>query len=583
MVFSIHSLWHGCYAISFYDDIRPGTLGLTIFQNDKIIDSKLRAEYQIRMFERIVLVGCVTVTAFNVIHLIEGMYSLAALQLSVLGINVLNLFWLRSHHRIQIAVDVMLGTVAVMFLGTMINGGIGDAGVLWLTVYPLLAFLLDGKNRGLYWTVLFNLGVVAIYLTELRVADFTPYSQEFLLVVMGNTITMSVLLYVYEGLRQELVDALTDERRRAEAANVAKSNFLANMSHEIRTPMNGILGFSNILLRDELSAEGRKHAEVIRTAARNLLGLIDDVLEFSKIEANKINLENEPIELRELVDELVALFRHSAEEKGLQLNVEYDEMLPEWIAADPLRLRQILINLIGNAIKFTPQGAITLRLQRADEGLMLLELRDTGIGIPEEKREMIFEQFAQADNTLSRKYGGGGLGLSIVRRLVELMQGSIEVESRLGEGSCFRLRLPLVATQAPEDSGWSDETLPQRFAARVLVAEDDAINRMVVTRFLQDFGCQITCVENGQLAIEAMAQGDYDLLLMDLHMPQVDGITATRAIRDSDQDTPIVALTADVLSSEREACLAAGMNDFVVKPLQPERLQQVLARFCRAI
>lgn len=196
---------------------------------------------------------------------------------------------------------------------------------------------------------------------------------------------------------------------------------------------------------------------------------------------------------------------------------------------------------------------------------------------------MIFEQFAQADNTLSRKYGGGGLGLSIVRRLVELMQGSIEVESRLGEGSCFRLRLPLVATQAPEDSGWSDETLPQRFAARVLVAEDDAINRMVVTRFLQDFGCQITCVENGQLAIEAMAQGDYDLLLMDLHMPQVDGITATRAIRDSDQDTPIVALTADVLSSEREACLAAGMNDFVVKPLQPERLQQVLARFCRAI
>jgi signal transduction histidine kinase len=469
-----------------------------------------------------------------------------------------------------------------MLLGTIIEGGVGNGGALWASAYPLLAFLLDGKRRGIYWTVLFNLGLIAIYLVELNGYDLTPYSPDFLLVMVGSTLTMSVLLYVYESLRQELVDALNESRQKAEAANVAKSNFLANMSHEIRTPMNGILGFSKILLRDELPGDARQHAEIIRSASKTLLGLIDDVLEFSKIEANKITLEPEPIQLRQLVDELVMLFRHDAEERGLQLVVDYDERLPEWLEIDALRLRQILINLIGNDLKFTPQGSVTLRLHE-DNGELQIVLQDTGIGIPEDKFEAIFEQFSQADNTLSRHYSGGGLGLSIVRRLVELMQGTISVESRLDEGSCFSLRFPLLETTTPPEDEKPLQPLPEQFSASVLVAEDDAINRMVVSRFLTDFGCRVECVENGLLATEAVAQGEYDLVLMDLHMPQLDGIAATQQIRQRDTQTPIVALSADVLSSERDAALTAGMNDFLVKPLQQERLQQVLACYCRAL
>ncbi len=554
---------------------------MELFSKSASFDPTQRAEHQIRMFERMVLVGCVPVIIFNVIHLMEGMYALAALHIPILILNVANLFWLRSHRRIQTAVSVMLFSVAVMLLGTIIEGGVGNGGALWSSTYPLLAFLLDGKRRGLNWTVMFNLGLSAIYLVELSGFDLTPYHTDFLLVVVGSSLTMSVLLYVYESLRQELLDALIQERQRAETANIAKSNFLANMSHEIRTPMNGILGFSKILLREELSADARQHAEIISAASKTLLGLIDDVLELSKIEANKITLEPEPTQLHELVDELVSLFRYGADERGLHLGVEYDEHLPEWVEIDALRLRQILINLIGNALKFTPEGSVVLGLKRLD-GELLITLQDSGIGIPEEKQEAIFEQFSQADNTLSRHYSGGGLGLSIVRRLVTLMQGEITVESRLNEGSCFHVRLPLQEVDAPYDEDDVAQPLPERFSASVLVAEDDEINRMVVSRFLNDFGCRVECVENGLLATEAMAQGQYDLLLMDLHMPQLDGIAATRRIRENDRHTPIVALSADAMSSERDAALDAGMNDFLVKPLQQDRLQQVLANYCQA-
>jgi PAS domain S-box-containing protein len=407
-----------------------------------------------------------------------------------------------------------------------------------------------------------------------------------------------------EAARLQSEEVLRQANIDLERANRAKSEFLATMSHEIRTPLNGVIGLTDLLRRSSLTSQQQEYVHAIQASGDALLSLINDILDLSKIEAGQMVLELQPLDPRQLVGDVVAVFLAQARAKGLHLSAKVDPAVPPLLVGDPVRLRQVLLNLVSNAVKFTGQengigpgradgshGEVAIVMALAEENaegaLLWIGVRDSGIGIAPETQAALFEPFTQADASTTRRYGGTGLGLAIARRLVEAMGGTIGVESAPGKGSTFWLTLRLArATTADAPTPLpapSDLATGARARGRVLVAEDNAVNRLVAVGQLESLGCAVETVEDGRQAVEAVRQGHYDLVLMDCHMPEMDGFSATRAIRDAEAAegrvrTPIVALTADALAGDREKSLAAGMDDHLTKPVTLERLDAILGR-----
>ncbi|GAC1375108.1 MAG: hypothetical protein NVSMB30_18800 [Hymenobacter sp.] len=393
---------------------------------------------------------------------------------------------------------------------------------------------------------------------------------------------------------EEINAELEVARDAAEASRQAKARFLANMSHEIRTPMNAVIGLTNLLQATRPTPEQAEYLTAIESSSQNLLVIINDILDSSKMEAGKLTLEQVPFRLPEAVQRLGALFRFATESKGLYLRIDVAADVPAAVLGDPVRLHQILVNLVGNAIKFTRQGGVTLAVRAAPapadaspaQALVRFAVRDTGIGIPADKLGAIFEDFSQANTSTTREFGGTGLGLSIARNLVQLHGGQLGVRSEEGRGAEFFFELAYAvadaaAAQPPAHPGLLTPFEP---ALRVLVAEDNALNQLVARKTLEAWNVQVTIAENGRLAVEA-ATGSalpFDAVLMDVQMPEVDGYEATRQLRrrfPDDRELPIIGLTASVLPEDRALALAAGMNDTLAKPFDPAVLYARLAHF----
>jgi signal transduction histidine kinase/DNA-binding response OmpR family regulator len=415
----------------------------------------------------------------------------------------------------------------------------------------------------------------------------------FLEIIIGFLVALTAVVILFRdvNVRNKLEKDLFIAKQRADNIALMKEQFMANMSHEIRTPMNAIIGFSDLLMKAKLNNSQQEYAYAIKTSSENLLNIVNDILDFSKIEAGQLKIERIEFDIYLLFNNLKLLFDKRAEEKGISLLINMDNTIPKILIGDPNRLMQVLINLTNNAIKFTEQGNVTIgctpqNITKAKASLVFT-VSDTGVGIPLKKQAQIFERFNQGDAETTRKFGGTGLGLAIVKSLIELQQGTVKLKSEEGKGSQFYVELTydlkLENTASKAAVAYNQMKFERAMPYKILLAEDNLLNQKLAATVLRNFNLDVVVTDNGAEAINKIKQSSFDLILLDIQMPIMDGYTAARIIRNElKYNMPIVAMTANVLPTDIQKCLAAGMNDYITKPFKEQELYNVLAKNLKA-
>jgi signal transduction histidine kinase/ActR/RegA family two-component response regulator/HPt (histidine-containing phosphotransfer) domain-containing protein len=476
---------------------------------------------------------------------------------------------------------------------------IGGAAFLVVTATVTLAYALGGDPSDFYVYLLIQLAAGALvhdwrWLAAIMIAGYVGWGLTSLWVPnvdwlksVGYLFGFSTITVGIHHARSRALIQMEELRLAAERASQAKTDLLANVSHEVRTPMNGVLGLSALLLDTELDEKQKKMITAIRESADALVGIVDEILDFSQLQKGLIELDTAPFDMRALIDGVVELMQPRADAKGVRLESETPDITSQRFMGDSGRIRQVLLNLVNNAIKFTDSGSVQVRAElvdRAEKARVRLSVRDTGVGIPEDSLDGIFTRYKRSNGGSNRSTGGNGLGLAISKQLVELMGGELGVSSTVDEGTCFWAELDLglgqdTTLRVIETDGRTPALI--REGALVLVAEDDPTSRMVTEALLRKLSCEVDIATDGREALERAKANDYDIVFMDCHMPLIDGFQATKRIRQSrdKEDLPIVALTASVAEEDRVRCLDAGMNDVVCKPVRASMLAKALERW----
>ncbi|PCI80240.1 MAG: hypothetical protein COB20_03390 [SAR86 cluster bacterium] len=487
----------------------------------------------------------------------------------------------------------------VMFIA-MTTVGVWGHTWAWLLCLPTIASLVSGRMAGVIWSV-----ICAITLWAFAYLEYSGYEFAFANVAEGPApltlafdatlvlLMLTIATFVFRNaqmtaenklnttvkqLEKEVHDRTLAENE-ARQSEQAKSSFLAAMSHELRTPLNGVIGASQLLKDGDLPSKKKELVDVVLQSSETLLELINNVMDLSRLDSSTIELEKVPVDLRDLLNSTLAPLAFQAKEKGVKFSILIEDDVPRYVAGDPTRLRQVLLNLVGNAVKFTNSGEIDVVLDTSMDRLRL-KISDTGIGITKQAQASLFEPYVQADKTTMRKYGGSGLGLTIVKKLVSAMGGKITANSVPGRGSTFMVFLPIERAKAPEvkETSRSNIKLPR---LNIVVADDNAVNRMVLSRLLEADGHRVVSVSNGKEVIEYLPDHEVDAVMMDLQMPVMDGVTAVRkirAMRGKRSTIPVIAVTANVVHENRKDLLASGMSGFLSKPFRQEELLEELQK-----